>query len=208
MGKYLPKKGKVLENNECRHSLFSRTFPYLGKYFPILPTNWWNTLTLYVSHGRKLCWTKLNGLCLENDSIMRWDRPLTCTKNKYSKKLRVKSALRHSLFSRNFPFLDKYFPILTTSWWNTLYVSHGRKLCWTKQVEWTLFGKWLNHEVGSSFDMQEIQVQQKVPGRVSMLELCRLTRVKTLQPHWSNFLQRVTNFNPVDIANKLNNYDN
>ena len=33
MGKYLPQKGKVRENNECR-----KTFPLSGKYFPILTT--------------------------------------------------------------------------------------------------------------------------------------------------------------------------
>ena len=40
MGKYLPKRENVHENNECRkavrHSLFSQTFLLFGKYFPIL----------------------------------------------------------------------------------------------------------------------------------------------------------------------------
>ena len=33
IGKYLPQKGKA------RHSLFSWTFPFFGKYFPILTTS-------------------------------------------------------------------------------------------------------------------------------------------------------------------------
>ena len=39
-GEHFPKKAMVLENGECRQAkLFSRTFPFRDKYFPILTTN-------------------------------------------------------------------------------------------------------------------------------------------------------------------------
>ena len=73
MRKYLPQKGKVRENNSCRkavrHELFSRTFPFWGKYFPLLTTSWWNkhyvlfhtckrtTLSLHRAHFKIMLWT-------------------------------------------------------------------------------------------------------------------------------------------------------